>query len=73
MQQPQQQQYNHQQRQHPDHIIDSSKAACPRRKQCTSVFVAWSKILGFHPVDCLNRAQNNVFSKVILSGTTNEG
>jgi hypothetical protein len=64
MKHSQQQHPNHHLRQHQDRKRDSSKPTPPRRKQCSSVIVARSKILSFHLGESLS-SQNNVFGKAI--------
>jgi hypothetical protein len=64
MKHSQQQHPNHHQRQHPDYKKDSLKMTPPIKKQCTSVVVARSKILCFHPEESRS-SQNNAFCKAI--------
>ena len=67
----QQKHSNHHQRQHPNYKRDSPKATPSRRKQSTSIVVARSKILGFHPGE--SRNSKTMPSTKPLPGTTNEG
>jgi hypothetical protein len=67
----QQQHFNHHKTQHADYERGSPKATPPRRKQCTSVLVTQSKILGFHHGKKFDFPKN-AFNKAIAS-TTNKG
>jgi hypothetical protein len=65
MKHSQQQRSNHHRRQHLDCKRGSLNVTPPRRKQSTSVVVARSKILRFHPRESPS-SQNNAFSKAIV-------